>query len=92
MMINRAEALAIGGVEGIAILDFLPTGELAYGTFQTAVAMKLDVEQLGIFQFVGHIVIYAIYCQFHVDSLCHLVFPVQYGYCCNVLSFLYGQQ
>ena len=44
MMIYRAEALAIGGVEGIAILDFLPTGELAYGTFQTAVAMKLDVE------------------------------------------------
>ena len=92
MMINRAEALAIGGVEGIAILDFLPTGELAYGTFQTAVAMKLDVEQLGIFQFIGHIIVYAIYCQLHIDALHHLVLPVYHSYCCNVLSFLYGQQ
>ena len=90
MMINRAEALAIGGVEGVAIFDFLPTGKLAYGTFQSAIAMKLDVEQLGIFQFVGHIIVYAIYCQLHIDALRHLVFTVQYGYCRNVLSLLYG--
>ena len=89
MMIYWAEALAISGIEGIAILDFFPTGELTYGTFQSTIAMKLDVEQLGILQFVGHIVIHAIYCQLYIDALCHLVFPVHHSYSRNVFSLLY---
>ena len=44
MVILRAEALAVLGVEGVALLHLLPAQEVLHGSGEAAVAVEEDVE------------------------------------------------
>ena len=81
VMILWTELLAVGSVEGVALLHLLPAHVALHGTRSAAVAVERDVEEEGVgrggfcvesSQVEGHIVVHLVDSQFGVERL-HLL-------------------